>query len=352
MSTPHLSPYPSEELLPRYLADCRARVIEEIRRWLPADGRETGGIYELMMEYPLRPAKALRPALAVASCRLFGGSLDAVLPSAAALELYHNAFLVHDDVQDGSELRRGRPSLPHSVGVPLAVAVGDGMLALAMEPLLENLHHLGPAVANRIMAASIRMARIAAEGQGVELAWIRNGTWDLSDRDYLRMIYKKSAHYSFVTPLTVGALAARATDDSVVALQRFGALLGLAFQIQDDLLSLVGDTARHGKENVGDLWEGKRTLPLLHAIRVAAPAERAAAMEALRAPREERTGAQVVMLADLIERTGGVAYAQGVAQAHSRRAGRQLEALAEGLPPSAHLAVLRALVGYVVGRDR
>ena len=90
------------------------------------------------MEYPLREAKGLRPALCIATCRALGGSLEAVLPSAAVLELYHNAFLIHDDVEDGSERRRGMPTLHRDHGAPIAINVGDAMLGLALSPLLDN----------------------------------------------------------------------------------------------------------------------------------------------------------------------------------------------------------------------
>ena len=95
----------------RYLEECRELVLDEIRDIVPADTRESGQLYELMLDYPLRAAKALRPALCVATCRALGGQLQSVLRSAAVLELYHNAFLIHDDVEDNSEMRRRGVSL-------------------------------------------------------------------------------------------------------------------------------------------------------------------------------------------------------------------------------------------------
>jgi geranylgeranyl diphosphate synthase type II len=88
-----------------------------------------------MLDYPLREAKALRPAMCIATCRALGGSTEGVLQSATVLELYHNAFLIHDDVEDESEKRRDGTTLHRAHGVPVAINVGDGMLALALEPL-------------------------------------------------------------------------------------------------------------------------------------------------------------------------------------------------------------------------
>lgn len=344
--------HPVDGGLDGYLRDARERVLREIHGILPADGPETGGLYGMMLDYPLRPAKALRPALCLAACRLFGGSIDAALPTAAALELYHNAFLIHDDVEDGSELRRGRPTLQREHGVPIAVNVGDGMLAMALRPLIDNPHHLGLAPALRILEAFSETARVSAEGQAMELAWIRGATWDLPDRAYLRMVYKKSTHYSFVTPLTVGAICARAPEAAVRALRRYGAMVGVAFQIHDDVLNVEGSEAAYGKEIAGDLFEGKRTLLLLHALRTAPPADRDRALALLRGPRAERSAAEVAWLRGLLDTGGSVRYASEVAERHCARAARTLTALAAGLRPSTHLDFLSALLTFVVRRDR
>ncbi len=346
--------------LEQYLAASRAETLEELQRWLPQDRRHTGGLYELMLDYPLRPAKALRPALAIATCRALGGSLDRVLPTAAVLELYHNAFLVHDDVEDGSELRRQAPTLHRLHGVPVAVNVGDGMLALSLEPLLANTRIVGLGQALRILACFGRMARESAEGQMLELAWIRDHRWDLGDRDYVRMVWKKTAWYSFITPLSVGAITAGAGPDTIRVLGRLGTFLGVAFQITDDLLNLVGDQAALGKERDGDLWEGKHTLILGHALRRSSAAARreAIAILAKNRPRDaaapgpgERTRADVATLRDLIERTGALPHAAQVAQRWAGGAGRILETRLGHLPPSNHLEFLRALVDYVAARS-
>src|SRR5262245_60657475 len=113
-----------------YLAECRALVLAEIRQLIPRESSPFRPIlYDLMLEYPLRDAKAMRPALCIACCRALGGRLEAVLPSAAVLEFYHNAFLIHDDIEDGSHTRRGAPTLHVAHGVPIAINVGDAMLA-------------------------------------------------------------------------------------------------------------------------------------------------------------------------------------------------------------------------------
>ena len=135
-----------ERELTHYLDECRSLVLDEIRTIVARDrrvGADEGLLWQLMLDYPLRDAKGLRPALCVATCRALGGTLEAVVRSAAVLELYHNAFLIHDDIEDESLVRRGRPTLHREHGVPIAVNVGDAMLALSLQPLLDNIETIG-----------------------------------------------------------------------------------------------------------------------------------------------------------------------------------------------------------------
>src|SRR5262245_6124293 len=163
--------------LAEYLDECRGLVQEEIRRIVPADRRRGAVLYELIFDYPLRDAKGLRPSLCIATCRALGGKLEAVLRSAAVLELYHNAFLIHDDIEDESLMRRGGPTLHRVHGVPIAVNVGDAMLALSLQPLLDNIGVIGLGPSLRVLSAVARMTRESGEGQALELSWVRRGAW-------------------------------------------------------------------------------------------------------------------------------------------------------------------------------
>ncbi|GDX80970.1 geranylgeranyl diphosphate synthetase [Deltaproteobacteria bacterium] len=340
-----------------YLADCRDLVVEEIRRITPPDGPWTGGLYALVLDYPLRGAKALRPALCIATARMLGAPLDAALPTAAALELYHNAFLVHDDVEDGSELRRGKPSLPSVHGVPVSVNVGDAMLALAMRPLLENTRLIGVRRSLAILDVLTRMAQRSAEGQAMELGWVRNGSWAVAPRDYLHMVYLKTAWYSFVAPMACGLIVADGSRLEV-QLRRLATMLGIAFQIQDDVLNLMEagveadvDSERYGKEVAGDLWEGKRTLMLIHALACAPAAEAAEARRILDVPRSEKVKAEVAWLLAFVRRHGGIEEARRSALQHARRAARIYAQITPELPPSIHRDFLGDLIGYVTERS-
>lgn len=380
-----------------YLSECRQLTLREIEEIIPRDRRYRSLLYDLMLDYPLRAAKALRPALCIATCRALGGWLEAVLRSAAVLELYHNAFLIHDDVEDGSEHRRGLPTLHTRYGTPTAVNVGDAMLALALQPLLDNMRLIGLGKALRIMQVIARMSRESTEGQAIELEWIRDEAWQLADADYVRMVYKKTSWYTFISPMLMGGIVAGASPERLVALRKFAALLGIAFQIQDDVLNLTAEGDAYGKEVAGDLWEGKRTLILLHAVRCAGASERDHAKEILGKPRPQvglqepprldavrtaihavhqqgdltasgrqaleralettsgghgvKTGADVQYLLALIARTHSIDYARAVAQRYARKAAALLEATA-CLLPSVHRDFLEGLVAFVIDRNR
>src|SRR5690606_20262544 len=137
-------------------------------------------------------------------------------------------------------------------GTPIAVNVGDAMLALTLRPLLDNTALIGLGRSLRVFEAISEMAMTSAEGQALELHWIRRGLPSLDDDLYLQMVEKKTAHYSFITPLQTGAIIAGATDEQLQRLSAFGRALGIAFQIRDDVLNLQEDAGKYGKESCGD----------------------------------------------------------------------------------------------------
>ena len=374
-----------------YLALCKEACDGEIARLYGPGEREEGGLHDLILDYPLRGGKALRPALSIAACLGLGGHLEAVLPTAATLELYHNAFLIHDDIEDESWWRRGKPTLHIDHGVPIAINVGDAMLSLSLQPLLDNVERVGLGPALRILRAVAKMTRLTVDGQALELDWVRSNRWRLNDADYLKMVELKTSWYTFITPLQAGAIAAGAAPDRMEPLESFGRHLGAAFQITDDLLNLRGDPEEYGKEIGGDIWEGKRTLMLLHTVRHAEPPDqaRAVAIMAKRRPsvdgelglielldrltargelseagRAELEGRlqehrpseckgidDVRWLYELMHDVGSLRHARDVAAAHAEKAAAVLASL-DWFPRSRHRDMLADLVDYVHGRTR
>ncbi len=200
----------------------------------------------------------------MATSRAFGGSDGDILPVAVAIELLHNAFLVHDDIVDGSERRRGRPTLPAEYGLGLALNAGDALAVLSNQVLRRHAACMDGELADRVLSEFDAMALRTLEGQATELGWRRDRVDALEPEDYLDLIMHKTCWYTTVHPLRVGALVGSGGAADLRPMVRFGFHLGAAFQIQDDLLNLVGTEQEYGKEIDGDLYEGKRTLPLIH----------------------------------------------------------------------------------------
>jgi geranylgeranyl diphosphate synthase type II len=309
-------------------------------------------LYDLIASYPRRMGKGLRAALCLATCDALGGSEQQVLNSAVAIELFHNAFLVIDDVQDQSLRRRGEPTLHEEHGIGIAVNVGNGTNLMALQRLMANREILGPELSYRVLEETERMMRHSLEGQALELGWIRDNDCEIDETDYLQMCLKKTSWYSFIYPLRVGGLIATGGAMDIDRFCRFGWYFGAAFQIQDDILNLTGRYSRYGKETRGDLWEGKRTLMLVHLLKHCAPKERRQLKRFLAKSRGERVQEEIAWLYGLMRRHGSIEFA--------RKTARQLSgaALMEGLtafrnvPDSESKQFILDMVLYVVRRDR
>lgn len=340
-----------DSVLERYLNECRALVMAEIQQIVP-DNRLRPVLYDLVLDYPLRVGKAFRPALCIAACRALGGRVEDVLRTAAVLELFHNAFLVHDDIEDGSLMRRGKPTLHLDYGVPIAINVGDSIFALCLQPLLDNTSLLGLGKAFQILQIIATMARESVEGQAIELDWIRRGEWQLDDRDYYLMCYKKSCWYTFIAPIQIGAVATGAGRRQLALLRKYATYIGIAFQIQDDVLNLQADEKRYGKEIAGDLWEGKHTMILHHMLRAATDEEGGCARQILAKDRSQKSEAEVGYLLELIERYGSLDYSRRMARLMAHKAEKLLGKAYEWMPASVHRDFLMGMVEYVITRDR
>lgn len=274
------------------------------------------------------------------------------MPSAAAIELVHTALLVHDDVEDDSELRRGEPTLHRLYGRASAINAGDGLAVIALGALRDNERVLGPRLANRIWSEFDVMARHTVNGQARELGWQRDGRTDLGPDDYLDLIMQKTCWYTTLLPLRVGALIGSRGAADLAPMTRFGFFLGAAFQIRDDVLNLVGSEAVYGKEALGDLREGKRTLMLIHLLAAAAPADRERVAGFLALAPAQRSPAVVAEIIAMMHAHGSVEFADEFGRGIARAAAASFEEAFADLPDTPGRQFVRALVPYMAERDR
>ena len=308
-------------------------------------------LYDLVPSYPRRGGKGLRPGLCIGTCRAFGGNVASTISSAVALELFHNAFLVHDDIEDGSEFRRGLPTMHAEHGVAIALNVGDAMNVLSIRPLMDNRDALGPELAWRIFVEVEHMVRQSVEGQALELGWVHDNNCELTADDYLRMTLKKTCWYTCIHPCRIGALIGSRGKIDPDRFNRFGYYMGAAFQIHDDVLNLIGDRAKYGKEIGGDILEGKRTLILIHMLQQCSAAERKRMRRFLRTPREDRRSDEVDRVYRLMDKYGSIDYARTSARNLAGAALSEFPIAYGALPDSEDKTFVHDIILYMIERE-
>jgi geranylgeranyl diphosphate synthase type II len=316
------------------------------------DGEPAQWLYGPMREYPSRPGKALRPALCLSAGRAFGADSSDVMGIAVAIELLHNAFLVHDDVADGSEMRRGRPTLAATHGMATALNAGDGLAIVSSQVLRRATRRLDRDLADLVWGEFDTMAMRTLEGQATELGWQFDNVEDLGPEDYLNLVMLKTCWYTTIHPLRVGAIVGSHGKAELVPMARFGFHFGAAFQIRDDLLNLVGDERTYGKETLGDLYEGKRTLPLVHLLATAKGSHRVLVRDYLRRDRAARSPELVRTVRGLMDDYGSIAFTTEFAEGILLVAEEYFEQAFADAQPGPDLDFLRKLVPYVWARWR
>ncbi|MSQ31064.1 MAG: polyprenyl synthetase family protein [Dehalococcoidia bacterium] len=296
------------------------------------------------------PGKMLRPVALLLAADLAGGNVEAAVPAAAAVELVHNFSLLHDDVEDGGERRRGRATVWTFAGRAQAINTGDAMYTLArlaLHRLVRTEDRLGDAgvpperalaAARELDDACMRLVR----GQYLDIAF--EGRVDVTLEEYLEMAAGKTAAM-FAAAFAIGALLGGAPAPLVEGYRDFGRHIGLAFQLVDDVLGVWGDPAVTGKPVGDDLLSRKMTVPVILALEAdgadAAPLRRAYALDPV-------AGEDVAPLRALVERSGARARTEAMAEAEERAA---LEALrAAGADPAA-IALCAAFARSAVGRE-
>ncbi|HHS97737.1 MAG TPA: polyprenyl synthetase family protein [Chloroflexi bacterium] len=264
-----------------------------------------------------RTGKRLRPILCLLSCEACGGDWEQALPAAAAVELLHNFSLIHDDIEDRDDVRRGRPTVWALWGVPQAINAGDALFVLAH---LAMLRLSGRGVSAETVAEALRVFDRAClrltEGQFMDIRFEEKEEVGLEE--YLAMIEGKTGAL-ISAACELGALVAGAPADQRDRLRAFGRHLGLAFQIQDDVLGIWGDPEKTGKPVGSDLRSRKKTLPILHGLQHD-PALRA--LLARPTLGEEEVGEAIRRL----EAVGSRAFAEEQARRHIDQALAVLEA--------------------------
>jgi len=325
----------------------RAMVEQELEAIVPriAEPKE---VYALIWDFLDRGGKRFRPLLCLTAARAVaaarkdeGKAVKAALPAAAAIELFHNFTLIHDDIEDSSELRRGKPCLHVEHGLPLAINAGDGLFMMVIKAMLRIPPKMREAPQRWLTTAFTSVL----EGQAIELSWHKRKVFNLAEKDYEKMAGGKTAALIEASTRT-GAYLAGGTQQEVEALAKYGYLLGLSFQVQDDVLNLTGEVKDYQKEIGGDIREGKRTLISIHALSHLSPQDAAKLKSILSSG---NAGAEEIKWAiEKMSSCGSIEYATSSAKGMISEAMDCLSAL----PESDAKKELIGIAQYMVQRKR
>jgi geranylgeranyl pyrophosphate synthase len=333
-----------EEMLPRIPAKEYFRRVARIEGELDVEAlRESLArpVWDLLD----RGGKRWRPILGILTYEALGGRGEDVVKLMAIPELIHNGTLIVDDVEDGSDYRRGKPCIHKIYGEDIAINAGNTLYYLPIAALLAE-HQLPADLEHTLLRIYVEeMVRLSI-GQALDIAWHRSFGGVPGEDGYLIMCSLKTGSLARM-PVRMACALARADGKVEEALSRFSTSIAVAFQIQDDLLNLVGDEVLYGKEIGGDIREGKRTLMVIHALR-RLPREKS---ERLLRILEMRTSDRALITEgiDLIRESGAIEYSRAVAERMVEESWRGVEQhLREGRAKE----LLRGLAEYLVSRSR
>lgn len=267
---------------------------------------EPESLYE-SSEYLIKAGgKKFRPALTLLSCQAVGGKPEKALKAAAAIELTHTFSLIHDDIMDNDDIRRGKPAVHKVWGEPLAILAGDSLFAKSFELLSQSAEDniAYERVVDALQVLTNSCINIC-EGQALDMAF--EDTFNVTKDEYMNMIYKKTGDL-ITASTTIGAIMGGASSNEIQALRTYGKQIGLAFQIQDDYIDLTGNESI-GKPVGSDLVEGKKTLMVVYALEKANKEDHDRLVELLEANDESI----IPEAMEILEKYGAINYARSKA---------------------------------------
>lgn len=321
------------------LEEYGAMVNRQMEKYLPRTGRPVT-LHQPMWELLDRGGKRFRPALTLLFCRAVGGQERKALPAAAAVEILHNMTLIHDDIEDQSELRRGKPCIHIMFGLPAAINSGDAMLIKVFEAAADG--PLDAATKNRLIKRFSERAFQITRGQALEFEL--NKQPDFTEDDVIEVLRNKTSALLALS-CEVGAIVGGATKTQLAAATGFGESTGVGFQIVDDLLNVAGDVQKYGKEIGGDIREGKRTIMAAHLVKSASAGDRDRFMTLLGKPTISLE--EICQAIEMYRKYGSLDYAKKIADRYIEDGLRALERL----PKSNARQMLEAIARFLVQRQ-
>lgn len=288
--------------------------------------------------------KRLRPVLALVSCEAVGGKAYDAMEAATALELLHTFTLIHDDIMDRDDFRRNVKTVHRAWGEPMAIIAGDALFAKVFEAVAKNAKRRGlsPSHTVELFETISRASFEICQGQALDI--IFEGRVRVEESEYMEMVSRKTGALMEAST-KVGALLGGGKPREVGALARYGRLIGMAFQIQDDMLGVAGEQEKFGKPVGSDIREGKRTLIAVRALKTASRGDRAELLRTL--GNEDASKAEIRRAISILRKTGAIDYAARRARELVEEAKSKLGVLRD----SKAKRFLLELADFTIGRE-
>jgi len=286
----------------------------------PKYQKEADFHWQIVSDYPQRKGKYLRPTLLLLTAQAMGFPEKKAIKTAAAMQTSEDWMLAHDDFEDNSLERRGKPALHRIYGNELAVNAGDALHMLMWKILKDNEKILGTKKTYEINDEFYQMIARTCLGQTVEIKWTQENKNNLTDEDIFFVLEGKTVYYTIAGPMRLGAILAGATTKQLEIIYEFARPLGLCFQIKDDLLDLTSDFAGLKKQMGNDLYEGKKTIMLLHLFRKIKGQGKNKLNLIMKKGRDEKTPTEVDWVLAMMKKYGSLDYGEKLAEKLAKEA--------------------------------
>lgn len=335
-----------------YVESHKEEIYSKIMEYMPI--KEPVQHYKIAREYSERKGSYRRPGFLILTGQMYGAKIkDLVLP-AAAMQTSEDWILIHDDIEDDSDLRRGMPALHKLYGSEVAINAGDAVHIAMWRMLRDYIAKAGMKNGLRLFDKFYDMLEYTVEGQYVETNFIHNvkSLDDATVDFYLRIAGSKTCYYTVYGPMQLGAIVAGRNDETLNMLKEIGHPVGVAFQIIDDVLDMTGDEKVFGKRRYGDLYEGKLTLIMLHAYNHANATERRKIDEIYKKRREDKTEEEILFLASLADKYKSIEHAKQKAEQYAEKARKAAEKYKSKLPNNEYRDILLSAIEEMYKRHK
>lgn len=307
--------------------------------------------FQIVSDYPKRKGKYLRPTLLMLTAQSLGFDLNKALPTASAMQISEDWILNHDDIEDQSEERRGQPALHKIYGNNLAINAGDALHVLMWQVLSKNYLTLDPKIAQKIEDEFFLMLNRTILGQTIEIKWTQENRFDLTEEDILLILESKTGYYTIAGPMRLGAILAGASDKQLESIYKFGILLGRSFQIVDDLLDLTSDFAGQKKQQGNDIYEGKRTIMLIHLLNNAKKSDLSKLKQILSKTRDQKNSDEISWVIEKMTEYGSLEYGKTLAKKFANQAQQIFDNDLKFLNKEPFRSELQSIFDFIITRD-